>query len=145
MGKCRIYNVSIVILSIVLIWQYLLFLFGGLDMNSKEACEYLQINAETLHVYESIGLLKGEKNSNDSIEYEEYDLQYAAQFGFLIKTGAGSDLLKHLAALKNLKNNTYGEQVKILRKCRYELLEIIHEKQQILDRLDYMIYKLKEK
>lgn len=35
-------------------------------------------------------------------------------------------------------------QIRMLRKCRYRLLDEIHEKQQSLDEIDYMISKLKE-
>ena len=34
--------------------------------------------------------------------------------------------------------------VRILRKFRFEVLEKIHEKQQCLDSLDYLIYKIRE-
>lgn len=35
-------------------------------------------------------------------------------------------------------------QIQMLRKCRYRLLEEIHEKQQSLDEIDYIICKMKE-
>ena len=34
-------------------------------------------------------------------------------------------------------------QIRMLRKCRYRLLDEIHEKQQSLDAIDYMICKIK--
>lgn len=37
-----------------------------------------------------------------------------------------------------------GRQIQMLRKCRYQLLEEIHGKQQSLDVIDYMISKMKE-
>lgn len=37
-----------------------------------------------------------------------------------------------------------GRQIQMLRKCRYQLLEEIHGKQQSLDAIDYMISKMKE-
>lgn len=40
--------------------------------------------------------------------------------------------------------NTKENQVRILRKNRALLLDEIHEKQQLLDRLDYMIHEIKE-
>lgn len=40
--------------------------------------------------------------------------------------------------------NTKENQVRILRKKRALLLDEIHEKQQLLDRLDYMIHEIKE-
>lgn len=35
-------------------------------------------------------------------------------------------------------------QIRLLRKCRYQLLDEIHGKQQSLDAIDYMICKIKE-
>ncbi len=35
-------------------------------------------------------------------------------------------------------------QIRLLRKYRYRLLDEIHEKQQSLDEIDYMICKMKE-
>lgn len=35
-------------------------------------------------------------------------------------------------------------QIRLLRKYRYRLLDEIHEKQQSLDEIDYMISKIKE-
>ena len=35
-------------------------------------------------------------------------------------------------------------QIRMLRKCRYQLLDEIHGKQQSLDEIDYIICKMKE-
>ncbi len=35
-------------------------------------------------------------------------------------------------------------QIRMLRKYRYKLLDEVHEKQQSLDAIDYMICKIKE-
>lgn len=39
---------------------------------------------------------------------------------------------------------TKEERVRVLRKRRAQLLEEIHVSQQLLDRLDYMIYEIKK-
>ena len=36
-------------------------------------------------------------------------------------------------------------QIRMLRKCRYQLLDEIHGKQQSLDEIDYSICKMKER
>lgn len=51
--------------------------------------------------------------------------------------------LGEIEKLLNEKDKTKEEQVRILRKERGRLLEEIHEKQQLLDRLDYMLYEIK--
>lgn len=40
--------------------------------------------------------------------------------------------------------NTKEEQIRIIRKNRAQLMDEIHGQQQLLDRLDYMLYQLKE-
>lgn len=40
--------------------------------------------------------------------------------------------------------NTKEEQIRIIRKSRAQLLDEIHGKQQLLDRLDYILYQMKE-
>ena len=44
--------------------------------------------------------------------------------------------------MKDSKTNE--EQIRMLRKQRFELLDGIHEKQQLLDQLDYMILEKKK-
>lgn len=53
-------------------------------------------------------------------------------------------LKKYLSLLEN-KTGSKEEQIKILRKQRFKLLEDIHEKQQSLDELDYMIDEIKRR
>lgn len=45
---------------------------------------------------------------------------------------------------KILECEDRGRQIQMLRKCRYQLLDEIHGKQQSLDEMDYMITKIKE-
>ncbi len=40
--------------------------------------------------------------------------------------------------------NDRDTQIRMLRKCRYQLLDEIHEKQQSLEEIDYIICKMKE-
>lgn len=53
-------------------------------------------------------------------------------------------LKKYLNLLEN-KTGSKEEQIKILRKQRFKLLDDIHEKQQSLDELDYMIDEIKRR
>lgn len=47
-------------------------------------------------------------------------------------------------SLLEKKTGSKEEQIKILRKQRFKLLDDIHEKQQSLDALDYMIGEIKK-
>lgn len=62
---------------------------------------------------------------------------------FLVKAGMDDGYLKRLEALQS-EFGREEDMIRILRKFRFELLDKIHEKQQCLDSLDYLIYKLRE-
>ena len=61
---------------------------------------------------------------------------------FLQKAGMDEENLRQLETLR--KEDEKDEMIRILRKFRFEVLEKIHEKQQCLDSLDYLIYKVRE-
>lgn len=46
--------------------------------------------------------------------------------------------------MKQLDEKAKEERIRILRKNRAQLLDEIHSKQQLLDRLDYMLYEMKK-
>ena len=100
---------------------------------------------ETLQFYLENGLLAGTKRDDGSFDYKEEDLQRAVQFRFLLKSGMDIETLRRLITLMENKVDTTSEQVKILRKCRYQLLEEIHGKQQCLDQLDFFIHEIQNK
>lgn len=52
--------------------------------------------------------------------------------------------LEEISRLVKENGKTKEEQIRILRKKRAELLVEIHEKQQTLDGVDYMIYEIKK-
>lgn len=64
-------------------------------------------------------------------------------FHFLTEAGMDTDTLKRLIGLMENKEGTGEEQARILRKCRCRLLGEIHTKQQLLDKMDYLIYEIK--
>lgn len=52
--------------------------------------------------------------------------------------------LGEIEKLLNEKEKTKEERIRIIRKERGRLLEEIHGKQQLLDRLDYMLHEMKK-
>lgn len=52
--------------------------------------------------------------------------------------------LEEITKLVNENEKTKEEQIRILRKSRAQLLDEIHDKQQLLDQLDYMLYEMKK-
>ncbi len=115
-------------------------------MTLLEASKRLCVKIEVLRRYEENGLLKGRKSENGTTDYTEADLQHASHLYFLQKSGMDLENVKRFAALlENGGKNTRAEQIRILKKCRYKLLDEIHGKQQSLDHLDYLIYEIKNK
>ena len=114
-------------------------------MTVQEASRRFHINMETLQFCLKNGLLEEVKAEDEICDYKEEDLRRAMQFHFLLRAGMDMKTLKRLMQLMETKMDTTVEQVKILRKCRYRLLEEIHEKQQCLDQLDYFIHEIKQK
>lgn len=61
-------------------------------------------------------------------------------FYSLVNAGLSKEEINKISECENI-----GRQIQMLRKCRYQLLEEIHGKQQSLDVIDYMISKMKER
>lgn len=75
----------------------------------------------------------------------EASSRYGISEEFLFLAEAGMDLnsLKKLTALQ--QEGSKENQIRILRKFRFEMLEDIHKKQQCLDTVDFLISRIKQK
>lgn len=113
-------------------------------MTLPEASRCFQISIEEFQFYEKNGLLKGRKTKDGEKDYLEADLQYIGKFHFLQTAGMDADSLKQFVRLLERGADTWEEQIRILRKFRFGLLETIHGKQQELDQVDYLIHEIKE-
>lgn len=51
--------------------------------------------------------------------------------------------LNHFLQLFDPAAGTKEEQIRMLKKQRYQLLDDIHQRQRLLDRLDYLIHEMK--
>ena len=114
-------------------------------MTLQEASSRFHIEMEALRLYVENGLLIGRETDNGEMDYWEADLQRAAQLRFLLTAGMEPDAVKQLVALMDAKTDTGAEQIRLLRKCRYRLLDEIHEKQQFLDQVDYLIREIRDR
>ena len=77
--------------------------------------------------------------------YGEEALQRAVSFRFLQQAGMELGTLKHFVRLAEQGTDTAGERLRLLRRCHCCLLEEIHQKQQALDQVDYLIRELRGK
>lgn len=114
-------------------------------MTIQEVGSGLHIEAQNLKFYLDNGLLSGIETESAGVDFKEDDLERTLQFHMLLKSGVDIELVKRLARLTGSKLSAYAEQIKLLRKCRYQILEEIHSKQQCLDQLDFMIREAKQK
>lgn len=111
-------------------------------MTLKEISSHFHIGMETLCFYQDNRLLTGKRGSSGEMEYQDEDIERAVQMHFLLKAGMDLESVKRFAALCEEGTHTRAAQIRILRKYRYQLLEEIHQKQQMLDRLDYLIREI---
>lgn len=65
------------------------------------------------------------------------------QFLFLVEAGVDMDSLKKLTDLQQ-EENSKENQIRILRKFRFEMLDDIHKKQQCLDSVDFLICQIRQ-
>ena len=85
--------------------------------------------------------VRKEKTESGETDYPEAELRKAAQLCALQRAGMELEELKKLCDLQ--RSGCCEAKIRLLRKCRCRLLEEIHQKQQALDRLDYLIYRMK--
>lgn len=99
---------------------------------------------EKLKGYAEQGFLRCRVKPDGSVDYEEDDFKKIGQIQSLTAIGMSLENLRLFFSLS--ENSAQGREGKtrMLRKCRADLLEEIHEKQQILDRIDYYICELKK-
>lgn len=68
----------------------------------------------------------------------------SCEIRFLSGIGRQEMTLEEITKQLEKNGRTEEEQIRIIRKSRAQLLDEIHGKQQLLDRLDYMLYQMKE-
>lgn len=112
-------------------------------MTLNEASRRFHISMEKLKCYEDNNLLEHQTLTDGTFDYTEEELRRVGLIHSLLKSGMDIDAIKKYLRLLNDKTESKEEQIKILRKQRYRLLDDIHDKQQALDELDYIIRETK--
>lgn len=114
-------------------------------MTLPEAAERFCIDRSKLEFYEQNGLFDNHRLDDGSVDYQEETLEYISLIEILLSAGLDMCTLKKYIESLNNSNLCSEMQIKILMKQRYELLDDIHEKQKILDKLDYIIREEKSR
>lgn len=112
-------------------------------MTLNEASRRFHISMEKLKNYEENNLLEHQTLADGTFDYTEAELRRVGLIHSLVKSGMDMETLKKYLRLLNDETSSKEEQVRILRKQRYQLLEDIHDKQRTLDELDYVIRETK--
>lgn len=105
-------------------------------MTLEEAGKKFDFPVDTLKRYVSYGFI----TSTRPDEYTEEDFSHLGLIEILMEAGFTAEETKqYLTFIKEA--GTDAEQIRMLKKQRWSLLDDIHKKQQLLDHLDYMIWK----
>lgn len=113
-------------------------------MTAEEVSRKYHIGVDKIKCYEENGLLEHSILADGKIEYTVAQIDCAGMIHSLLEAGMDMEKLKAFMKLYYENKKDKSEQIQILRKQRYLLLDEIHRKQQSLDELDYMIGKLKK-
>ncbi|MCH3973214.1 MAG: MerR family transcriptional regulator [Oscillospiraceae bacterium] len=110
-------------------------------MTITEASEKFGIAPEKLHDYEVQGFFDCRKKPDGTIDYCKELLDYVGIINLLLEAGASADTLRSFL-LRLMQNGiSTEEKLKFLRCQRLRLLDTIHAKQELLDQLDFIIFK----
>ena len=106
----------------------------------EELCRHVKITPERLQYYLQQGLLQPDEEGNldsDGDASERISLIHT-----LLASGMTTNGVKAFLQGRSQKERK-EENLRALTRQRFQVLDEIHEKQQLLDRLDYMIHQMK--
>lgn len=103
-------------------------------MTLEELSQRFHISYDQLKVYDALKLLPGSKSNN----YADADAKQVSLIHDLENAGMNLEEIKAY-----IEEHGGNERIKTLHKQRCCILEELHAKQQILDKLDYIIRELK--
>lgn len=113
-------------------------------MNSKEFSKQYRIAPDKLRRYQEQGLLQVPEDAEGNCHFGEAEVERLCLIKFLKGLGLGEEQLRRYLQLQQEADAVHKqEQLKILKKHRFKLLEELHTKQTNLDQLDYLMYQLK--
>lgn len=111
-------------------------------MDLKEISKNYLVDQELLTDLHKNGLLKYDQSCDDVDQCSECDIEKLSLYCFL--TEIGLDIPNLIKYSECEKKGMKKEQISILKNERFTILEDIHKKQQLLDRLDYLLLQIKK-
>lgn len=111
-------------------------------MTLEECEKYYQLDGNELRFYLKNGLLNCPKDMAGQLDYSQLDLEQLGFLRSLRKAGIPAGKLALFIDAPDGHAEKKNEQLRLLKKLRYQLLEHLHQEQQQLDSLDYLIHKI---
>lgn len=112
-------------------------------MTIEEASDRYNIPVEVLREYESWGLCrKGERKADGT--YSEETLTQLSTLMTLHGIGFNSEQVERYMHLLSQGSTTAEERLEMLEEKRNGTLQELHQKQEQLDRVDYLRYEIKK-
>ena len=112
-------------------------------MTLAEAEKKFNLPIDTLKKYVSFGFIQAKNSETHADDYLDQDFERLGLIETLMSAGfTVEETLKYLVLTEN--TGTDEEQIRMLRKKRRLLLGEIHKKQQLLDKIDFMIWNKKK-
>ena len=111
-------------------------------MTLENASKYYEIDYERMALYEQKGLISGVKTENGT-DYSDTELQKISLIDLLREANCSFEEIRfYLSDTDNAADAI--KKISLLKRQRSEVLDEIHDKQKLLQNLDYLIYE-KEK
>ena len=110
--------------------------FGVDDMTLSEASKLYSIEIDKLLLYEDRKLISGKITEMGERDYDEEEIKKTALIGLLLETGCTYEEVRMY-----LTDKTAERRIGLLKRRRFQVLDQLHDKQKLLQNLDYLIYE----
>lgn len=112
-------------------------------MTLEEYAKYYRLDEAELRFFLDSGLLACPADMAEQSDCGQLDLERLGFLRSLRKAGIPAENLALFIGPPEALKEKKQEQLRLLKKLRYKLLEHLHQEQQQLDNLDYLIHKIK--
>lgn len=114
-----------------------LYFFSGTTMKLKDVCSQCSLGECELDYYKNKGIFSSDFSAETELTDEQ--IETLCTLSFFHKAEFSKE---QVAAYFN---SCACERIRILRKLRGELLDAMHEKGKLIDKVDYILYELQNK
>lgn len=105
-------------------------------MTLSEASKLYSIEIDKLLLYEDRKLISGKITETGERDYDEDEIKKTALIGLLLETGCTYEEVRMY-----LTDKTAERRIGLLKRRRFQVLDQLHDKQKLLQNLDYLIYE----